>query len=79
LNVQIFALERRKNRGRLAASGCPVEPGAMRQSGTGTPIVQEGRTALPLHMMIKLTKTREITSRNWNHPDEERKRRRGFP
>jgi hypothetical protein len=65
LNARVFALERRGNRGRLAANGCPVEPPRY------TPIWKleaalkcrsrkKGRYAPPVHM-IELTATQQIT------------------
>jgi hypothetical protein len=78
LNVSVFASERRANRDRLAANGCPVEP------PRDTPIwkleaalkcrsCKKGRYAPPVHM-IKLTQEREITPYVWVHPDEDERR-----
>ena len=41
-------------------------------SHTGALMLQEGRDALPVHM-IKLAEAREITPYRWVHPDEERR------
>src|ERR1700738_1972681 len=70
LNASVFASERRANRDRLAANGCPMEPRTIRPSGNVRRRRDAGpsgtrRSKPPVHM-VRLTKEDRAAGAGWS-------------